>query len=175
MDRMPMRSPRRRVRSPRLIAVTAIALLFVVATARPADADATAFIGANTTPSNRPLKGFAAGVGLLIVAFEFEYADTNEDLPALAPSLMTGMGNILLQTPVPILGIQPYFTSGAGFYRETLGAVRESGFGTNVGGGVKLSLAGPLRVRLDYRILKLEGGALNSPAHRIYAGLNLKF
>jgi hypothetical protein len=44
----------------------------------------------------------------------------------------------------------------------------------NTGGGVKVSLAGPLRLRVDYRVFKLGSGALYSPAHRIYAGLNLK-
>jgi hypothetical protein len=34
---------------------------------------------------------------------------------------------------------------------------------------------GPVRLRVDYRVFKLAGGALHSPAHRIYAGLNLKF
>jgi hypothetical protein len=45
----------------------------------------------------------------------------------------------------------------------------------NTGGGVKVALVGPVRLRLDYRVFKLAGGALNSPAHRVYAGLNLKF
>jgi hypothetical protein len=48
------------------------------------------------------------------------------------------------------------------------------GFGLNTGGGVKVSLVGPIRLRVDYRIFKLGSGALNSPAHRIYAGLNMK-
>jgi hypothetical protein len=34
---------------------------------------------------------------------------------------------------------------------------------------------GPLRLRVDYRAFKLGSGALYSPAHRGYAGLNLKF
>ncbi len=141
-------------------------------------ADATAFIGANTTPSNRTVKGAAVGFGLLIVAFEFEYATTNEDvdLPASpAPALKTGMGNVLLQTPVPIFRLQPYFTTGAGLFRETLGSHEETSWGTNVGGGVKVSLAGPLRLRMDYRVFRLASGALYSPAHRLYAGLNLSF
>ena len=141
-------------------------------------ADATAFIGANTTPSNRTVKGAALGFGLLIVGFEFEYATTGEDMdvPAsAAPALKTGMGNVLLQTPVPIFRLQPYFTTGAGIYRETLGSHEETGWGTNVGGGVKVSLAGPLRLRVDYRAFKLGSGALYSPAHRVYAGANLSF
>jgi len=158
---------------PLVIAAGVIVLLSLSpATAR---ADATAFIGANTTPSNRTVKGFAFGLGLLIVAFEFEYATTSDDVTALAPALKTGMGNVLLQTPVAIFGFQPYFTSGGGVYRETLSSHQETGLGTNVGGGVKMSLAGPLRLRVDYRVFKLGSGALNSPAHRVYAGLNLSF
>ena len=159
----------------RSLVIVAVASILLGVTARPARADATAFIGANATPSNRPVKGFAVGLGLLVLAFEFEYASANEDLPALAPSLKTGMGNVLLQAPFPIFGFQPYFTAGGGLYRETLGLRQKTGPATNLGGGVKASLAGPLRLRVDYRVLKLESGALNSPAHRIYAGLNLTF
>jgi hypothetical protein len=155
------------------MAVIILALLAV--SARPVRADATAFIGANTTPANRPVKGFAVGVGLIIVAFEGEYATTSDDITAGAPALKTFMGNALLQTPIPIFGFQPYVTTGAGIYRETLGAHQETAAATNIGGGVKVSLAGPLRLRVDYRMFKLGSGALNSPAHRIYAGLNLKF
>ena len=71
--------------------------------------------------------------------------------------------------------MQPYFITGGGFYSETLGAHNDLGISLNTGGGVKISLAGPLRVRVDYRVIKLGSGALFSPAHRIYAGLNLKF
>ena len=49
------------------------------------------------------------------------------------------------------------------------------GIGFNTGGGVKVSLAGPIRLRVDYRVFKLGSGALHSPTHRFYAGLNLKF
>jgi hypothetical protein len=40
---------------------------------------------------------------------------------------------------------------------------------------VKVSLLGPVRLRIDYRVLKLGSGAVTSPSHRVYAGLNLKF
>ena len=159
----------------RTLPIIAGVLVLLALSPAAARADATAFIGANTTPSNRPVTGFAVGLGLLIVAFEFEYAATSDDVAALAPALKTGMGNVLLQTPFPIFGFQPYFTSGGGVYRETLSAHQETGVGTNVGGGVKMSLAGPLRLRVDYRVFKLGSGALNSPAHRVYAGLNLSF
>src|SRR6185295_1077179 len=79
---------------------------FYLVTPSTASADVTGFIGANSTPSNRLAKGFAVGTGLLIVGFEFEYAHSDEDLPKGAPSLRTFMFNALLQTPVPIAGMQ---------------------------------------------------------------------
>ena len=141
----------------------------------PAFADLTAFIGANTTPANRPVRGAAVAVSLLVIGFELEYADTPDDPGARAPALTTGSGNVLLQTPGAYFGIQPYFTAGGGIYRETLLAHEDTSFAVNTGGGVKVSLVGPLRLRVDYRVFKLGRGALGSPAHRVYAGLNLKF
>jgi len=155
-----------------------LAVALVVTGSTPAWADATVFIGANTTPNNRRVEGVAVGAGLLLVAFEFEYMNTSESgdpLGATAPALKTGMGNVLLQAPFAIFGFQPYVTTGGGLYRETLGAHKQTGFAPNMGGGLKISLAGPLRLRVDYRVFKLGRGALYSPAHRVYAGLNLKF
>lgn len=151
-----------------------IAILLLALTSAPARADITAFIGANTTPANRQVRGAALGFGLLVVAVELEYSYTPDDPTAIAPSLKTGMGNLLLQTPVAFMGFQPYFTTGAGIYQEELGTHSDTGVGFNTGGGVKVSLAGPIRLRVDYRVFKLGSGALNSPAHRFYAGLNLK-
>ena len=152
-----------------------LAAILLLLAAAPARADITAFIGANTTPANRQVRGAAIGFGLLIIGVELEYADTTDDPAAGAPSLKTGMGNVLLQTPVSFFGIQPYFTTGGGIYREELGAHQDTGVGFNTGGGVKVTLAGPIRLRVDYRLFKLGSGALYSPAHRVYAGLNLKF
>ena len=149
-----------------------IALLLLVAA--PARADVTGFIGANLTPSGRQVLGGALGVGLLVIGFEGEYAFTPDDPKASAPSLTTGVGNVLLQTPVAIFGVQPYFTTGAGLYRETLGTHQDTSFAFNTGGGAKISLVGPLRLRVDYRVFKLGSDALFSPAHRLYVGLNLK-
>lgn len=149
--------------------------LLLAAVATPARADLTGFIGATTTPENRLAKGFAIGTGFLIFGFEFEYANTSDDPAVGAPSLTTGMGNGLLQTPAAIFGFQPYFTAGGGIYRETLGTVQNTNVAANIGGGVKISLVGPLRLRVDYRLFKLGGGALYPTTHRIYAGLNLKF
>ncbi len=152
--------------------VCAAAVLVVPSAAR---ADVTAFLGVNGTPSNRPVRGLAGGIGLLIVAFEFEYANTSEDLPVRAPGLKTYMFNGLVQTPVPIGGVQFYGTAGGGMYRETLATLSETHVGVNVGGGIKMKLAGPLRLRLDYRVFNLKGTPRHATAQRFYAGLNLKF
>src|SRR6185503_12911972 len=109
----------------------ALAGLMCVVVTAPARADVTAFVGASTTPANRPVRGFSAGLGLLIVAFEFEYADTTDDPAARVPSLKTGSGNVLLQSPVPFFGVQPYVTTGAGYYTETLGPRTDQGVGYN--------------------------------------------
>ena len=152
-----------------------LTLVLALAPASSAFADLTGFIGMTSTPSNRAAKGVAIGFGLVIVGFEFEYSSTNEETLDAAPSLRTGMGNVLLQTPVPILGLQPYFTTGGGLYRERLGTVSETQVAMNTGGGVKISLLGPIRARLDYRVFKLRGEPLHSTVHRLYAGLNLSF
>src|SRR5262249_1045189 len=95
----------------RLRAAAALAALLLFASPARARAAITGFLGATTTPANRLTQGFAVGVGLVIIAFEFEYAYTADDPSAGAPSLKTGMGNVLLQTPLELWGFQPYFTA----------------------------------------------------------------
>ena len=48
------------------------------------------------------------------------------------------MFNGLVQTPIPIAGMQFYGTAGGGVYRETLNDNSETNVGINVGGGVKI-------------------------------------
>jgi hypothetical protein len=158
-----------------LVRVAALMGALIVFGAAPAYADLTGFIGANTTPENRMTRGFSGGLGVLLIGFEFEYANTAEDVDEQLPSLKTYSGNLLLQTPFSIFRMQPYFTTGAGLYRERLGEETDTGIAVNTGGGVKVDLIGPLRVRVDYRVFRLGSDALYSPAHRLYAGINLKF
>lgn len=169
----PERTPVDRSQAPGRLAVAALVLLIV--SAAPAFADATVFIGSTATPANRPLKGLALGVGILVLGFEFEFAQTGETIGEAAPSLKTGMGNVLLQTPIPVAGIQFYLTAGGGLYRERLGSSQVTHFGLNSGGGAKISLLGPIRARLDYRVFRLQGEPLHAVVHRVYAGLNLGF
>jgi hypothetical protein len=156
--------------------VGVLALIAVLASARPASADLTAFLGVTPTPENRTLGGFAGGGGFLIIGFEFEYANAGEDDTDPLPGLRTFSGNVLLNTPGDLLGgIQLYATTGFGGYREELRNVSETNAAVNLGGGAKIKLIGPLRLRLDYRVFKLQGSPIYETYHRVYAGANLAF
>jgi hypothetical protein len=162
------------MRSVRSLAVSfVLASAFLTATAEPARADITAFLGVSPTPDNHSVKGFGVGVGLLIVGFEFEYANLTEDTFEQLPGLKTYSGNVLVQTPTP--SVQLYGTVGAQGYQESFGNSEETSFGTNIGGGAKINLVGPFRVRLDYRIFKLQGEPIHDVYQRFYVGANLKF
>jgi hypothetical protein len=159
----------------RRVAPLWLGTILLFASPAPARADLTAFVGVTPDPSTRPLYGVAAGAGLLIIGFEFEYMSVTEDLARGAPSLWSGMGHLYVQNPIPIGGLQFYGIAGAGLFREQLGTLSTLNVGTNLGGGVKIALAGPLRLRLDYRVFALAGSPLYSTPQRFYAGLNLKF
>jgi opacity protein-like surface antigen len=150
-----------------------LAACVVLLAATPAWADATAFLGTSSAPEHRTVRGFALGGSLLVVGFEFEYARTVEEELKGAPGLTTGMFNVLVITPTS--GVQLYATAGGGFYRESLLDERETNFGTNLGGGAKISVAGPLRLRLDYRVFDLRGVPFFKNPQRFYAGLSLSF
>jgi hypothetical protein len=152
--------------------VLALTLLFLAGAASPARADITAFIGLSPTPENHAVRGFSVGVSLLVVGFEFEYAQLSEDELEQLPGLKTYSGNVLVQTPT---STQLYATIGAGGYRENLGPLQETHVGVNIGGGIKIALLGPVRVRADYRIFQLRGAPLHSTYQRFYVGGNLAF
>src|SRR5258708_8117991 len=118
--RNPRRSPRESVPWRRRVASSLVAAaVLLLLTASSASADITGFVGVNTTPVKRPVKGLAIGTGLLIVGFEAEYADTSEDLVLAGPRLRTFMFNGLAQTPIPIARMQFYATAGRGIYQRT--------------------------------------------------------
>jgi hypothetical protein len=112
-------------------------------------------------------------MNFLIIGVEFEYSNTRQKEDAGVPGLATSMFNGIVSTPTT--GIQFYGTAGGGFYRERFGDDTETSFGTNIGGGAKITLAGPLRLRIDYRVFSLRGGAQHKTPQRFYAGLNLRF
>jgi len=161
--------------STRLKSFTLAIVFVILGTATPAFADLTAFAGFSPSPERHGGWGAALGFGLLVIGFEFEYSNLKEDAVDEVPGLKTGMGTLLVQTPVAIHGWRFYGTIGGGIYHERSGELTDTSFVSNVGGGVKISIAEPLRLRFDYRILSLHGDALHDHVHRLYAGLNLAF
>jgi len=154
-----------------LIVLVTVAL----AIAQPASADLTAFVGSTRSLSSRSARGGAIGVSLAIVGFEFEYSDTFEDTLRNAPGLQSSMFNLLVQTPFALARLQFYGTVGGGLYRERLSGNADTGVGSNIGAGVKVSLVGPLRVRFDYRAFRLRGSSTDRTPQRAYVGFNLAF
>ena len=147
-------------------------LILLLVSATPARADVTAFLGLSPTPDNHLLRGFSGGVSLIVIGFEFEYANLSEDDAEQLPGLKTYSGNVLVQTPT---STQLYATIGAGGYQEKLGDTQETHVGINIGGGVKIPLLGPLRVRVDYRVFQLRGAPIHSTYQRFYVGGNVAF
>lgn len=161
----------RRQLLPRLL----MASVFLLASALPARADITAFLGVSPTPENHAARGFSAGLSLVILGFEFEYSQLSEDAFEALPALKTYSGNLFVQTPVDVKGTRFYATAGASGYRETLGSTEETHVGLNIGAGAKIRLLGPLRVRVDYRVFKLQGSPLYETYQRFYVGGNIAF
>src|SRR5688572_10488411 len=120
------------------------AVLVLTALPRTAAADITAFLGITPTPENHVVRGLAVGLGLLIIGFEGEYANVAENEDESLPGLQTFSGNVLLQTPIEVSGVQLYGTAGAGLYRERLVERQETHLASNLGGGVKIRVLGPL-------------------------------
>jgi hypothetical protein len=152
--------------------VTLLTLAVLTFRPAPALADGTAFFGFSPTLATRSTTGFSVGLSLLIVGFEFEYAHLNEATTAGAPGLGTGMFNAVVMTPTKM---QLYVTAGGGVYHESLATVGHTNVGINVGGGVKVPLAGPIRLRIDYRVMTLNGSLTAKPVQRFYVGANVAF
>ena len=155
----------------------ALLLVGLIMTGRavPARADLTVFAGAQNAPTVRPATGIGLGFGLLLVGWEIEIARVSEEAEALAPSIASGTGSVYVQNPIPISGVQFYAIAGAGLYRERLARVHEQTDGhIALGGGAKVQVAGPLKLRLDYRFFRLRNALAENP-QRLYAGLTLSF
>ena len=157
----------------RACSILLLAATFLLMRPAPAAADLTAFWGFSPTPASRSTRGFSAGLSMLIVGFEFEFGNTTANDLKGAPSLSTKMFNGLIQTPTG--GTQLYFTVGGGWFTEGYRDRDESNFGTNIGGGIKLKIAGPIRARIDYRIFNLNGDPLYAHVQRFYGGVSLSF
>jgi len=146
----------------------------LLGTAAPVQADLTAFAGTQGNPSSQ-VRGFGLGLSLLMFGLEFEYSDTTPRTRNGLAGTQTGMFNLLAQSPFVISHLQFYATIGGGFYKNKEATWQETGRATNAGGGVKISLTGPIRLRIDYRVFMLPGGRQGTQQQRFYTGLNLAF
>jgi hypothetical protein len=151
-----------------------LVLVLLLAASSPARADLTVFAGLQSAPAIRPTTGIGLGFGLLVLGWEVEVARVSERLEDQAPSISSGTGSVYVQNPIPISGVQFYAIAGAGIYRERLDAYQQTDVHVALGGGAKISLAGPLKLRLDYRIFKLRDARSSNP-QRLSAGLTLAF
>ena len=122
----------------RATVTAALVTLILALCPTPASADATFFFGYAPKPSGRPVRGFAVGATMAVVGFEFEYSNTSEKEVPTAPGLKTYMFNAAVMSPT---SFQVYLTGGGGLYTESVLEQSDTSFGTNIGGGVKFSLA----------------------------------
>ncbi len=152
-----------------------LAAVFLLGGTLRARADLTVFAGLQTAQETRPATGISVGFGLLLLGWEVEVARATERQADRVPSLSTGTASLYVQNPIPISGMQFYAIAGAGVYRERLDVIyQQTDVHLAFGGGVKIGLAGPLKLRLDYRFFKLRD-ALSENPQRAYAGLTLSF
>ena len=160
-----------------------IALMFVV-TATPARADAIAFMGAITGNNGTPAIGVAFGRFPQeldsIVGFDLEIVRTPGGPRSGRSWIETFGGNLLVQWSVHRRALM-YAAGGPGVYAETTGdggGTDLVGYG-NAGGGIKISVAGPLMVRLDYRLMIIGHADASAEVprhrHRATVGFGLAF
>jgi hypothetical protein len=142
----------------------------------------TAFGGVAMAPGPHPAIGVAVGVkssGLLSrrptpVSLEFEYARSRSDPAGGVPAIVTFAGNLLIQPLRQTSRRRFYGTIGAGLFVHLLDRrSSEANDAWNIGGGAKVTLAGPLKLRVDYRAFFLfpVSGEYHSNEHRFYAGI----
>ena len=162
-------------RACRRLPAALFALLFLGAGAGRASADLTVFAGRISTPAAPATRGAALGISLQPAGVEFEYAGTSADRAAGSPALRTGLFNLILAAPRRAGRFRIYGSVGGGLYHQRLDTHAQIGLAASAGGGVNVSLAEPLRVRLDYRVLALRGAARHRRPRRVYVGLNVAF
>ena len=117
-----------------------LSALILVLFAAPAAADATIFLGANTTPESRKTQGFAIGAGLLLIGFEFEYAGhvrRSGVAGALAQDRQRATCCCRRRSPSSASSRTSRPAPAPIARRST--TAEHTGFGFNTGGGVKVS------------------------------------
>lgn len=136
----------------------------------------TAFGGAAAVPGLHGAFGVAVGVKPRPspVSFEVEFARTRGDSAAGVPAIVTFSGNLLVQVPVRRSRVQVCVTFGVGIYvQQSDRGTSEPNDARNIGGGLKVRLAGPFKLRVDYRKILLSRivGEYHSNEQRLSVGI----
>lgn len=158
----------------RLRVIAAAAAALVISGPAPAHADVTAFLGAFVAPTRQMAQGLAVGFKILVVGVEFEAVKATEDLDAHRPEIQAGSASVLVETPTG--RVKLYALLGAGLYRDLVAGVSEDiSTSVHIGGGVKITLSGPVGLRVDYRMVNMNGRVEDKRQHRLYAGVRVAF
>ena len=159
--------------------VMALTLFAAPAVAQPPDAPVsiTAFGGMAMAFGTHPATGVAVAMKPHPgpVSLEFEYVRSQPNPVASGSGIATLAGNILVQPTRQRAGLQYYGTFGVGFYSVLRDYQGSTDSARNIGGGAKVTLAGPWKLRMDYRAFLLARTGGNHLAHRIYVGMAAGF
>ena len=137
----------------------------------------TAFAGLAMVPDAHAVSGIGVGVRPQPgpVSIEFEYSNSQIDRTRSVPSIVTLAGNFLFQVPVRQSRFELYGAFGLGFYVPQPDRQRgeDADSAWNFGGGTKVTLAGPLKLRMDYRVFRLAPipGRHHSDLRRLSLGI----
>ena len=167
----------------RLLSGAAWLAVLVLMNPLSARADATVLVGLKSVEGLRPSFGWSFGHRPDAVGFEIEYLRTVHQT-ALGGYSAGGVFASLIVQPVTISHVQIFAIGGVGIWGEGFSGGKSAGLfrAGNVGGGALVHLAGPLSLRLDYRLFLLgkaeeQGSIPPSTKHpqRIAAGLHFDF
>jgi hypothetical protein len=143
-------------------------------------ADATVLAGLLSAGGPRPSVGFAFGYCPSVAGFEIEYFGT----PGGSTTDHSSAGGIfasLVVQPATASKVQLFAIGGLGIWGETFADGSGVSYAKNIGGGVKIPIARPLRLRLDYRLFVVgdledgDRGPTTKYPQRFSAGLQLVF
>jgi hypothetical protein len=170
-----------------IVSCTVAVCGLLLAGARPAMADATVFAGTIATGTQRRVVGGAFGFFPRatggVTGFEVEVMRTLGEAARGHYDLDGGGASLIVQWNALSRRVKFFGLGGGGVYSGTIGENDQFGgvFAGHAGGGVKVAIAGPLNVRLDYRVYFLSS-TIESPARdidmrprRLAAGLALAF
>jgi hypothetical protein len=153
-----------------LLAAASPAFAQAIPRPKPPSVNVTFFAGLAATSGLHVAGGGAVGFRVRDspISLELEYSQSSRESD---PGVATISFNFQFQKPLPRSRVQVYGTAGFGAY--LLLDAGEPNNAHNAGGGVKAPLAGPLKLRVDYRYFWLspQDRVPHHNEHRITIGV----